>query len=335
MKDLQAMKILVVGLGSMGKRRVRNLRALGLTGITGFDPRADRREEAASKYDIATVGDWATAAALDVDAWVVSTPPDTHFDYAFQAVERGRGFFLEVGVPDPRVGRLAAASAAAGVVGAPSCTMRYFPGPQRVKEILAAGLIGAPRVLTYHFGQYLPDWHPWESYKDFYVSKRSTGACREILNFDLIWLLDLLGPADGATAVRGRVGGLDCDIDDVYQAALRFRCGVIGNVLIEVSARPAIRRLRLGGSEGTVEWDHTANVVKLWTAASGAWETENLDKGSVEAGYIYAEEPYVAEMADFIAAVRGERPWPHAFAAEAAAMDLVLAIESAGIGEPV
>lgn len=329
------MKVLVIGLGSMGKRRVRNLRALGLTGITGFDPRPDRRAEVEEKYAIATVGDWDTAAALDVDAWVVSTPPDTHVDYAFQAVARGRSFFLEVGVPDPRIGELMAAVAQAGVVGAPSCTMRYFPGPKRVKEILNTGLIGVPRVLTYHFGHYLPDWHPWESYKDFYVSKRSTGACREIVNFDLIWLTDLLGPVDGITAVRGRVGDLDCAIDDVYQTALRFKRGVIGNVLIEVMARPAIRRLWLGGSAGTVEWDHASNTVRLWTAASGGWEAENLAQGQVEASYIYAEEPYVAEMADFVAAVRGERPWPHPLAAESAVMDLVLALESAGIGDPV
>src|SRR3546814_6666101 len=48
------MKFLVIGLGSMGKRRVRNLRALGEQCVAGFDPRVDRREEAESKYGIAT-----------------------------------------------------------------------------------------------------------------------------------------------------------------------------------------------------------------------------------------------------------------------------------------
>lgn len=326
------MKILVVGLGSMGKRRVRNLRALGIADVTGYDPRPDRRAEAAGKYGIATVGDWAEAAALPVDAWVVSTPPDTHLDYAFQAIERRRAFFLEVGVPDPRVGRLIEELAATGVVGAPSCTMRHFPGPKLVKDVLGAGRIGRPRVVTYHFGQYLPDWHPWESYKDFYVSKRETGACREILNFDLIWLTDLLGPVADVTAICGRVAELDADIDDVYQSAVRFRDGAVGNILIEVAARPAVRRLWLGGSLGTIEWDHASNTVRLWTAAEPAWETIQLDKGSVESGYIYAEEPYVAEMGDFLAAVRGEKPWPHPFTDEAAVMDLVLAIEHHSIG---
>ena len=40
------MKFLQIGLGSMGKRRIRCLQALGETGIVAFDPREDRREEA-------------------------------------------------------------------------------------------------------------------------------------------------------------------------------------------------------------------------------------------------------------------------------------------------
>ena len=329
------MKLLVVGLGSMGKRRIRNLRALGVEAIIGYDPRADRRAEAAEKYGIATIADWTVAAAETVDAWVVSTPPDTHLDYAFQAVERGRSFLTEVGVPDPRLERLVAAIGTArdgrGVVGAASCTMRHFPGPKLAKEILAAGRLGRPLVMTYHFGHYLPDWHPWESYKDFYVSKRETGACREILCFDLIWLVDLLGPVAAVTGMRGRVGNLDADIDDVCQAVLGFQGGAIGNVLIEVAARPPVRRLWLNGTEGTFEWDHTANTARLWTASTGAWETLPLDRGRMEAGYIYAEEPYINEMADFLAAIRGERPWPHDFAADAAVRSLALSIENGSL----
>ena len=38
------MRALVIGLGSMGKRRVRNLMALGYKDIAGYDPREERIE---------------------------------------------------------------------------------------------------------------------------------------------------------------------------------------------------------------------------------------------------------------------------------------------------
>jgi NAD(P)-dependent dehydrogenase (short-subunit alcohol dehydrogenase family) len=47
------LKFLVVGLCSMGKRRVRNLQALGHAGLAGFDPREDHRREAADNYGVA------------------------------------------------------------------------------------------------------------------------------------------------------------------------------------------------------------------------------------------------------------------------------------------
>lgn len=322
------MKFLVIGLGSMGKRRVRNLARLGFSDITGYDPRPDRRAEAAEKYGIATVSNWTAAERLSVDAWIVSTPPDTHLDYGFRAVARGVAFFTEANVPDPRVPEMMRELKRSGLVGAPSNTMRYYAGPKKIAEIVRAGTIGLPLAFTYQTGQYLPDWHPWESYKDFYVAKRATGACREIVPFELAWLVDIFGPVESLSCHKAKLTDLDADIDDIYQLLLRFECGVLGHLMVDVIARPAVRLFRLNGSEGTVEWDHGANRARVWTAATGRWSDISLSAGTVEKGYIHAEEPYVDEIADFVAAVKGERPWPYPFAEDEKVLDLLLRAEA-------
>ena len=48
------MKFLIIGLGSMGKRRARCLKTLKYKQIAGFDLRNDRRDEAEQKYGIKT-----------------------------------------------------------------------------------------------------------------------------------------------------------------------------------------------------------------------------------------------------------------------------------------
>ena len=72
------MKFLLVGLGSMGKRRIRNLQHLKAGEIFGFDPRADRREESAGRYGIQTCASFDDGMARDPDAVIISTPPDLH-----------------------------------------------------------------------------------------------------------------------------------------------------------------------------------------------------------------------------------------------------------------
>src|SRR5205809_54356 len=182
------MRLLIAGLGSMGKRRVRNLTFLNAGEVIGFDPRADRRDEASSKYGISTFADFSEAMAQRPDALIISTPPDLHMPYMRAAGNAGIHFFCEASVVDDGLETLIPACNAAGIIAAPSSTLRFNPSIRRIKDLVDSGRIGKPLVLTYHSGQYLPDWHPWEDYRTFYVAKRATGAAREIVPFELSWL---------------------------------------------------------------------------------------------------------------------------------------------------
>jgi len=86
---------LVVGLGSMGKRRVRNLCALGVERIVGFDVREDRRREAADRYQVDVVPTLERGLASKPDVMIISTPPHRHVEFARAAVDAGIPFFME------------------------------------------------------------------------------------------------------------------------------------------------------------------------------------------------------------------------------------------------
>ena len=88
------MKFLVIGLGSMGKRRIRCLKRLGYSNIAGFDLREDRCQEVVQKYEIKAESDWESAKQVAADAWIISTPPNLHMNYAFQAIEQKKHFFI-------------------------------------------------------------------------------------------------------------------------------------------------------------------------------------------------------------------------------------------------
>src|SRR4030065_237703 len=96
------MKFLIVGLGSMGKRRIRNLQYLGYNDIIGYDIRPDRNAEAEAKYGIVTYESFDSAFEQNPDALIISTPPDEHSNYILKSIELDLPFLVEASVVDDR-----------------------------------------------------------------------------------------------------------------------------------------------------------------------------------------------------------------------------------------
>lgn len=288
------MKALVVGLGSMGKRRIRNLKALDIEDILGVDTRTDRRDEATAKYGIETGADLESAiVGFDPDVIVISTPPDKHFEPAVAAVNHNIPCFIEASVISSDVAKLLEHCEGGSLI-APSCTMRYFHGPKQIKKLISGGLIGRPLNVNYHVGQYLPDWHPNEDIKDFYVSKRETGACREIVPFELTWLNDVFGDPIPLACAKAKVSDLDADIDDVYHCALKYP-GLLLNLTVEVLSHPGLRDMNIAGSEGRLEFSQEHNRIECVNRAGhAAFEFPKIDYDS----------PYEDELRDFLDAVK-------------------------------
>ena len=302
------MRILVVGLGSMGRRRLRCLTHIGGHDLAGLEPSAARAEEVGAVFSIPTFGTIEQAAEWRPDALVISTPPDLHLPIALQAAQRGWHFFTEASVVPENTRELQALAEQRGVVAAPSCTMRFHPAVRTLRRRIDAGAIGRVLAITHHVGQYLPDWHPWEDYRDYYVSRRETGAAREIVPFELNWMTHLFGPVTAIAGNQSKLSSLEVDIDDLYSQLVQFESGVQGTLVVEVISRPAIRMARLVGEEGTLAWDWSARCVREWSAVAGEWKTHD-DPAPIEGpgGDWVSENMYIAEMEGYLAAIAGDR----------------------------
>jgi predicted dehydrogenase len=324
------MRILVVGLGSMGRRRLRNLTHLGGAELAGLEPGDERRAEVAGEFGIPAFATLDEALeSFGPQALVISTPPDRHTEYAIEAARRGLHFFTEASVVPGDTDELIEVARAAGVVGAPSCTMRFHPAVQKMRERIEAGAIGKPLFLTHHVGQYLPDWHPWEDYRTYYVARRETGAAREIVPFELNWMAYLFGPVEAVAGMKSKLSSLEVDIDDVYSGLTRFESGVQCNLVIEVISRPAIRRARIIGEEGTLIWDWNERRVEEWSAATGEW-VMHPDPPPVDGpgGLWVAENMYIEEMRGYLRAIaEGEAAYPFSLEEDHALLAALAQIE--------
>lgn len=313
----------------MGKRRLRCLQQLGYTDIVGYDPRADRRAETERLYGCKTVED---PDALDYgsrDALIVSTPPDQHVQWARRGLEHGLATFIEASVVLDGLEELGTEASRRGVLMAPSCTLRFHPAIKTISSLVRGGKYGRAANFSYHSGQYLPDWHPWESISDFYVSKKATGAAREIVPFELTWLVDLFGFPTAAVGFRGDQIHLGVDIDDTYVLALRFP-EVLGTLLVDVVSRYATRHLILNLDEGQIVWRWDEAKVRVYSAATGKWHAVRQNVPVAAPGYNanIGEEMYVRELEAFISAAQGRGHYPHTLHDDVRVLGTLYAVEA-------
>lgn len=307
-----SMRFFIVGLGSMGKRRIRNLHALGEKDIVGFDIRLDRNKEAQEKYSIRTVEKFADISPNDFDVLIISTSPDAHGDYIRYALKHTKHFFVEHPTNDDGYKEILANKDE--TIKAPSCTFLFNPAIKMMKQVLEEGRIGRILAFQYHMGQYLPDWHPWEDYREVYFSKKATGACREMFCFELIWLNSLIG--SDIKEIRGtiaKLSDLDMDADDTVTAAVAYENNVRGTLLIDVLSRKPYRTLRLLGSDGVLEWERFDYQIKVFNSADKKTEVISIPKGNPEKGYVNEEEMYIDEIKTFLDAIKGRAPYPYSF----------------------
>lgn len=310
----------------MGKRRIRNLKELGENEIIGFDVQKDRCEDIGKKYSICTFTEIDSALNEKPDAMIISTPPDLHMKYAKIALENNIHFFTEASVVLDEMLEVIQKLKTSNTKGIPSCTLRYHPIITTVQQLLESKVIGKPLVVMYHSGQYLPDWHPWEDYRKFYVSKKETGACREIVPFELIWMTKIFGRINSVIGRKRKITNLETDIDDIYSVLIEFENNIECNLIVDVISRYPYRQLKILGEEGVIIADWSDRSVRYFSKDK-TWNNVKIDDGKIEENYVHGELSYVKEMSDFIKSIKGEILQSYTFEDDYKILNILNAIE--------
>ena len=326
------MKFLIVGLGSMGKRRIRNLQHLKAGEIIGFDPSKERRKEAEEKHRIETVKTMEEGLKQNPDAFVISTPPDKHMQICLEAAKNKKHFFVEASVIiEKDFKEVIKLSKENNLVAAPSCTMRFHELIKKIKEIVDSKKYGRPLAVFYHMGQYLPDWHPWEDISKFYVGKKQTGAAREMICFELEWINWIFGDIKKLSCFKGKFSSLKVDIDDIYSLNIEYedknKEKTVANILIEVVSRVPYRQFKVMFEKGVLEWDWIKETIRLYDADKKEWSEIKEQAGIKQKGYLAKENMYIEEMRSFVNAIKGKEKWEYTLEKDLKTLNLLLDAE--------
>ncbi len=327
------MKVIVVGLGSMGKRRIRLLRAFfSDTEIAGIDSREDRRKEAFDLFSIPCYPSVEDAvAAFSPDAGFVSTSPLSHGDLIHTLLLSGLHVFTEINLTDYRYEENTALANEQGKTLFLSSTPMY----RKEIEYISGAVKGKEKLrYRYHVGQYLPDWHPWENYKDFFVGDARTNGCRELFAIELPWIVDAFGRVVAFSSESEKLTDLAIDYPDCYAVTFTHESGVVGQMMVDVVSRKAVRDLEIFGEDLYLRWGGTPSSLNHYDI--GAKADRNIECYSdaiQDTRYSdnIVENAYVAEISDFFSAIGNKVTPRHSFSADKEILELIDSIE--GVSE--
>jgi predicted dehydrogenase len=179
--------------------------------------------------------------------------------------------------------------------------LRFHPPIQKLKQLVEEAAVGKILWAQVEAGSYLPDWRPWQDYRNSYTARRELGG--GILldgSHEIDYVTWLFGAPQEVTCMASRVSQLDVNVEDCATILLRFPDGTRADVHVDFIQRTYSRSCTLVGPEGKVHWDFTSNSVRIICAGG---QVDEL-KFNCEANGMY-----LAELEHFLESIEnGTRP---------------------------
>lgn len=317
---------LLVGYGSIGRRHLTNLHALGVddwavvhtgNGTLGFEPPCPVR----------TYPDLPSALTAETPTFaVVANPTAFHLATALDCVQAGCHVLVEKPVSDRAEGldELRRAAHERGVHILVGFQFRFETGLGLIADALRSGSIGDPLHARVNWGEHLPDWHPWEDWRTGYAARRDLGGgVHHTLCHPLDYLRMLFGEAEVIGAVLTDDGPLGLEVAECADLVLRFGGEVTAAVHLDFWAQPPVHRLEIVGTRGTLAWNHVAGTLDRWDADAEEWSRTTIP------GVAGRDELFVSEVRHFLDVVAGTTAPRCDIDDGIAAVELCVAIERA------
>lgn len=287
------MNILIIGYGSVGKRHAKNLARLGITFFV-VEPNITRLNEASTEGYIG----YASLDEVDYthkfDAVMVCSPPAFHIDQTIWALKLGKKVFLEkpMGINLEQCKSLLKYDYKKIFIG---YTYQWNPQFRKLKKDIEIGEVGKLYYANFVIGMNLEDWHPWESYQDFFMSSLELGGGALLDESHFIELaIDLFGLPEKIAGTQSKISNLEIETDDYVFAQFQYK-NLLVDIKLDLFKRPHESFIQVYGENGSINCDFIRKINVSTTYKSYADSTTNLHQFDYE-----RNDLFVSMIDDFL-----------------------------------
>lgn len=325
------MNVVVIGLGSMGKRRIRLLKEHQDIEIYGIDSNQERCNEVTEKFGVKCFGSISEAVKNEkINCAFVCTSPLSHSAIINECLENNLHIFTEINLVSDGYDANIKLAKEKNVVLFLSSTFLYRKETQMIIDKVKDR--NSKLNYIYHVGQYLPDWHPWESYNNYFIGNPKTNGCREIMAIDMPWLITAFGKIKKVSAVKSKNTNLNISYNDNYLITIEHETGAKGVFAVDVVTRKPIRHIDVYGEDIQISWNGTPDSLIEYDIQDKTSKQIAIDNASEHVeGYaaFVTENPYREEINAFLSQINNADNKPEwDFVKDAELLKIIDQIES-------
>jgi predicted dehydrogenase len=285
------MKALIIGLGGIGQRHARNLRAIlgdrlhliayrqrRLTHVVTQTLQAEPEKNVERELGIRAFSDLNAALAERPDVAFICNPSNMHLPVATACAKAGCDLFMEKPLSDSLDGidALSAAVEENGRIAMVGYQLRFHPAVQKLASVLESGQLGRILAVRACVGEYLPNWHPYEDYRQTYAARAELGGGVVLtLIHEYDYLYSLFGMPARLFACGGHLSHLEINVEDT--ASILMECSREGRPLPvhlhqDYLQNPPSRQCEVIGDRGKARLDFRSLTLTVYESERPAPE---------------------------------------------------------------
>ena len=263
-------RILIVGLGSIGKRHLRLAREL----LPNADIRVLRHKTASEvpEFSNGCFFSIEEAIAFAPQIAVIASPAPFHIPTAQALAEVGVHLLIEKPLSASLNGvmQLLETCQKQGTVLLTGYNLRFLPSLQRFRDLLGESVIGKVLSVRCEIGQYLPSWRPDNDYRQGVSARRELGGGVLLeISHELDYLRWIFGEVEWVKATLSHQSSLEIDVEDTAHLTLGFAPAVnghqlIGSVNLDFIRHDTTRLCTAIGANGSLRWNGLTGEVALY-----------------------------------------------------------------------
>jgi predicted dehydrogenase len=299
-------RILIVGLGSIGKRHLRLAREL----LPNSDIRVLRHQATNEVHEYSNGNFFSIEESITFapQIAVIASPATFHIATAQALAEAGVHLLIEkpLSVSLSGITQLLETCRGQGVVLLTGYNLRFLPSLQRYRDLLSESIIGKVLSVRCEIGQYLPSWRPDSDYRQGVSAKREFGGGALLeLSHELDYLRWIFGEVEWVKATLSRQSLLEIDVEDTAHLTLGFASApdgyqLIGALDLDFIRHDTTRLCTAIGEKGSLRWNGLTGEVLFYGAGRKKWDL-------VFSHQHHRDDSYMAEWQDFITCIIEEK----------------------------